>query len=905
MRLSGFWMEPLHHIALLLILLAGSVIPADAQVGHDPVRVRSLHVDSLITSRFARNVITSRVSNEGNASREISFDVELPKSAFISNFSMTIDGKTYVGSVKEKKVAQKVYNEAVSRGQSAGIVKASGRLMEAFKVSVSVAPRSKVIFQLTYEELLKRRLGQYQMLLKIQPKQLVEDFQIEVLVNETQVIRFLEAGGTFLNNELNKMVDTSFSGNKGRVLFKPPLDAQRQCPDCGTTMLDGEFTIKYDVDRSRNVGDIQIVNGYFVHFFAPENLPQIPKRVVFVIDVSGSMYGRKILQTREALMRIADDLHPEDYFDLVIFSSGITQWKGSVVKASPATVNMAKSYISNLEASGGTNINDALLAAVRSLLQSRPNEEATGTGAPMIILLTDGEPTVGVTNPAQIQANVKAAISGQLSLYCLGFGHSVDYNLLQTLSLENGGIARRIYEDSDADLQLQGFYNEVAQPLLTGVQVRYPENTVSNLTRNTFDLYYGGSEIVVAGKISNNDLTDLPSEVKAQGTQDRLTFNTSGRVTEEQGYIFGEYTERLWAYLTIQQILEEQILAKGEDKERLKAQALALSLRYNFVTPFTSMVVTKPDKHGEDTPTVAEKSAEGAAGQQSLPPSSPGRQNSRLLKSGVISAPQKLVQQQLPSQSFVDGDPHFMVRLPGGNETFCFNVMKKPGVFLSLVEDPVTGITINGELIGKNKDGTTDHAGSTYIGRLGLRSHKMGVQVEVTTEIISVISEGRKSILTWNEKRTQIQNGLTLNVLDEGRLRVTIDEITFLIIRHQPLKKSKLTDYLGLYTEDNHRLSKSTSGILGQLYQQLPLEIDVLETKTPQAMLYFRGIKMKVFRHQYRDFHERSVQGVPTLCWFVPDDRMWLMDRPEEHFLVSGLFESPSDTWSSIPLVLE
>lgn len=40
----------------------------------------------------------------------------------------------------------------------------------------------------------------------------------------------------------------------------------------------------------------QIVNGYFVHFFAPDNLPQMPKNVVFVVDRSGSMEGEKMKQ---------------------------------------------------------------------------------------------------------------------------------------------------------------------------------------------------------------------------------------------------------------------------------------------------------------------------------------------------------------------------------------------------------------------------------------------------------------------------------------------------------------------------------------------------------------------------------------------------------------------------------
>lgn len=56
--------------------------------------------------------------------------------------------------------------------------RASGRKLEKFTVSVNVAAGSKVTFELTYEELLKRHKGKYEMYLKIQPKQLVKNFEV-------------------------------------------------------------------------------------------------------------------------------------------------------------------------------------------------------------------------------------------------------------------------------------------------------------------------------------------------------------------------------------------------------------------------------------------------------------------------------------------------------------------------------------------------------------------------------------------------------------------------------------------------------------------------------------------------------------------------------------------------------
>jgi hypothetical protein len=65
----------------------------------------------------------------------------------------------------------------------------------------------------------------------------------------------------------------------------------------------------------------QVSDGYFVHFFAPEDLSPLRKHVTFVLDVSGSMEGRKIYQLKEAMYTILHALRPADFFSLAIFES--------------------------------------------------------------------------------------------------------------------------------------------------------------------------------------------------------------------------------------------------------------------------------------------------------------------------------------------------------------------------------------------------------------------------------------------------------------------------------------------------------------------------------------------------------------------------------------------------------
>ncbi|KAG8128265.1 hypothetical protein E2320_015130, partial [Naja naja] len=701
------------------------------------IEIYWVKIDCSVTSRFSRNVITSRAVNRGNVSKEAQFDVELPKTAFITNFTLTIDGVTYPGIIKEKEVAQKQYQQAVSRGQTAGLVKAAGRKTEKFSVSVNIASSSKVTFKLVYEELLKRKFGKYEMFIKVNPKQLVNKFEIEANIFEPQGISELEVEGTFLNNELLPVVKKSFSGKKGHVSFNPTIEQQRTCDNCTTTLLQGDFVIKYDVNRD-SPNNLQVVNGYFVHFFAPKILERLPKNVAFVIDVSGSMYGQKIQQAKEAFTKIVEDLKEEDHFNIILFEGSVSTWKDNLIQATPENVNQSKEFISQIKDLGSTDLNGGLLTGIEMLNKAHEAKSVPERSASLVIMLTDGDPTSGVTNLRQIQENAKNATKGKYPIYNLGFGYDVDYAFLERISTENNGVARRIFDDSDAALQLQGFYDEVANPLLTEVELDYKENGISDLTQNSFKHYYDGSEIVVAGRITDNDLNSITAEVKAQGALNEVTYTEQADVEEttkaleQQQYIFGEYIEKLWAYLTIQQLLEARSVAQGDEKENITAKALELSLKYKFVTPLTSMVVTKPEDN-EEKEEVADKLIEAEAYPCGF------FAHSRLVlfaemffscstswndhcsnvaimgKEGFDAAvnvdkplPKVTAKQQVSSYqsppapyyySSVDGDPHFIIAVPQKEDALCFNINEEPGVVLNLIRDPVTGEPLFSETV--------------------------------------------------------------------------------------------------------------------------------------------------------------------------------------------------------------
>ncbi|KAL7837187.1 hypothetical protein SRHO_G00268980 [Serrasalmus rhombeus] len=861
-------------------------------ISNSKIEVQSVKIDCKVASRFAHTVMTSTALNKANVSQEVFFEVELPKTAFITNFSMEIDGQTYLGEVKEKETAKEQYEKAVSAGQTAGLVKASGRKMEKFSVSVNIAANSNITFTLTYEELLQRRFGKYEIMIRVKPKQLVQHFEIVADVYEPQGIAFLDTNATFLTNELLPLVEKMVTDKMAHLSFSPTLDQQRKCPDCDSTLVDGDFIITYDVNRAKDIGDIQIVNGYFVHFFAPADLPRLPKNVVFVIDRSGSMHGKKMEQTLEALVTILGDLYEEDHFGLVTFDDKIELWRPSLSKASQDNVKEAKEFVKTITARHMTDINGAVLHAVDMLTAAKKNSSLPDHSASMIILLTDGDPTSGEQHLPQIQENVRNAIGGNMSLFCLGFGYDVDYTFLDVMAKQNDGLARRIYEASDAALQLQGFYEEVASPLLLEVNLHYPDSLVNSLTNSHFRQLFDGNEIVVAGQLNDLAVDNLLIEVSAQGLEEQFLVQDQVSVEEwalmfpEQEYIFGDFTERLWAYLTIQQLLDKRDKCKPEESENITAEALDLSLRYNFVTPLTSMVVTKPqnDENPEDA-LIADKLSEDQ--RQDIIPQD-FDYDITVMPIALKGSAQALL---------VDGDPHFIIEIPEVNDALCFNTDDKPGTIFNLVREPLTGFVVNGQTIGDKKvePGSKGH---TYFGRFGIIHEKFNIRLMVTTREILVSEQGKHKELLWSKTSTVKHLNMELQVAKDHSLTVTLrNTVKCVIILHKVWEKHPYhQDYLGFYTVDSHLLSHSVHGLIGQFFHGVKFEVSEpfqgKDQDKPDATMFVKGHKLTVTRGWQRDFRKDVKNGENVSCWFIHKNGTGLIDGKLRDYIVSDLFKT-------------
>ena len=470
--------------------------------------VQQLIVTSNIISRFSTVAIDSLVHNPGVVDKEATFQVMLPEEAFISNFTMLIDGELYEAEVMSKEEAEDQYKKAQEENITAGLVESKAwqpvekvRGMERFQVSINIKRNSTVAFTLNYMELLRRRLGLYEQRISVRPNQIVSELSISIRLFEQQGIidwQVIEPYGSNSLEALDTSVYERQDDNMLEINFSPSVDRQKEMSTKDKVGLHGDFILRYDVDHADSAGLTHVSNGFFIHFFSPSDYKLVlPKNVVFVIDISGSMGGEKINKVRESMPIILHQMKEDDKFMLFLFDDSQYHWpaEAHLMPANQDNIEAAINYVKkNIHAKGGTNINDALVMAARYF----GNEQF---GSNMIVFLTDGDPTSGVTDTKMIQENVLKATQGKVSIFSLGYGFGMNFDFLHALSYRNNGMARRIYNDIDADLQLKSFFEEVGSPVLYDVKLHFPSDIVLSITQTNFPQYFAGSEIVVAGQL--------------------------------------------------------------------------------------------------------------------------------------------------------------------------------------------------------------------------------------------------------------------------------------------------------------------------------------------------------------------------------------------------------------------
>lgn len=522
------------------------------------------------------------------------FDVEgtylfpLPEDAGISQFAMWVDGQKLEGKVLNKDEARSIYESIVRQRRDPALLEYVGR--NAFQARVFPIPaRGEKRIELEYTQVLKQDTGLVRYVYPLNTEKFsarpLQQVSIQVDVRSREAIKAIYSP----SHPVAISRDGEYNARVG-------YEDHNVKPDT-------DFVLYYSVspeDIGLNVLSYKPAgeNGFFLLLVAPKIEVDpgeiIAKDVFVILDVSGSMRGEKLAQAKRALEYILDHLNPGDRFNIVAFSTGTSQFASSLQPIDRRTD--ARRFVNNLQAEGSTDINRALLEALRQADPERPQ---------VVIFLTDGLATAGETQTERILDNVTRAAPRTTRLFTFGIGDEVNTTLLDRLAQEHRGASAYVRPNQRIDEEVSAFYAKVSTPVLSDLSLDFGSIQVEDTYPYPLPDLFAGSQLVLVGRYreGGNTAVTLKGQVNNQPQSlryDDVTFAREGGA---------DFIPRLWATRKIGYLLN-QIRLKGENREAVD-EIVQLATRYGIVTPYTSFLVN--EREDVFTPEGRRKAAEKAA----------------------------------------------------------------------------------------------------------------------------------------------------------------------------------------------------------------------------------------------------------------------------------------------------
>lgn len=538
--------------------------------------IKSIKIDTKISSQVATTHVEQVFRNDTDATLEGTYFFPIPEQASITEFAIWDGDRRLVGEVRSREEARRIYDEIVRRQRDPGLLEYAGK--DLFQASIfPIPPHSDKKLELTYSQILRAESGTVAYRYPLGTGRQVTQIgsvsgRIELESKEPLRNIYSPSHAVEVKRNGDRRSVVTFESGKEPQDFQLFYGLSRE--DFGVTLL-----------THREPGK----DGYYLLMISPKDdwseQEYTAKDIVFVLDTSGSMAeAGKMEKARAALLYGIRILRPQDRFNVVSFAGEERLMESRMITADEQGLKRGEAFAQALRPVGGTNINQALLAAMQQFeSSSRPK---------ILVFMTDGLPTVGETNATRIVDNARAARLPGLRLFTFGVGYDVNTTLLDKLAAENGGVADYVEPKEDLEVKVSNFFAKVNYPVLTDLKLDMAGVETDLVYPRALPDIFRGSQITLIGRYRNPidlDFVRLQLSGNAGGANKKFFYNNLHFPIREEA---NDFLPRLWATRRVGWLME-QIRTNGEQQE-LRDEIVDLGTRYGIVTPYTSYLALEP-----------------------------------------------------------------------------------------------------------------------------------------------------------------------------------------------------------------------------------------------------------------------------------------------------------------------
>lgn len=528
--------------------------------------LKKVKIEGNIVGKFGVFEIEQKFLNNTSDVLEVTYTFPIVETATIIGFEVNVGDKLLKGVCKDKETAMKEYQENIVKGNSAYLMEE--KTNNIFQMSIGkIDKNEEVIVRVKYIDKFE-----------------IVDNNIKVVIPTLVTPRYNSNVTAPLSyGKIDYTVDFNINVNKNvnrrsitcpshqikitdeKDLEKITVEDYNLCKDFILYIeMKNELTSNAVISKTKDNKSILYLS------FMPEiedKYEDSEKEYIFIVDVSGSMMGKKLEETKKAVIECLKHLDEGDKFNILPFETSFTAFSLNSVTYNAESLEKAIKYVTDLRPLGGTEI----LAPIKFALYER-------NVAKTILLFTDGQ----VGNESEIIQYIKENVNNS-RIFPFGIDTNVNSYFIKQVAKAGRGKAELIQPNEKIDDKIIRTFSRIQTPLLESLEIDYGKNVIEDEIKEDNSLF-NYEFFNVFAKIEK-----LEDDIKLKGKI--LDKEYVWKITKESIEESTIDLEVVYAKMQIERLEEYIVNERDYTKQKgFENMIIELSKQYNINSKYTSFI---------------------------------------------------------------------------------------------------------------------------------------------------------------------------------------------------------------------------------------------------------------------------------------------------------------------------
>jgi len=554
----------------------------------------NIRIDGMAVTATIDQVYT----NTSSKPIEAIYVFPLPETAAINDMQIIIGDRYIQSVVKERAEAKKTYEKAKKDGKRAALTEQERPNIFTNSIA-NILPGDTIIVRLKYVDVVQYKHGRFTFRFPtvVGPRFISGNsvtgysgkgwsFDTDLVPDASRITPpVLPENKRTGNNitftiELNPGLETDqIESPSHNIDITDIVKGEKQITLLNTSDIPNrDFILNYTA-KTGNVPEAALFSAkkedenYFMLMTVPPNVAEpdiLPKEIIFLMDISGSMDGESIRQAKQGLKTAISILNKEDYFNIITFNDNWNYFEPYPILATGYNKIRANNFISKQDASGGT----VALPAIEAGYHMAGRHDVVS----MIFFLTDGD----VGNEDELLRTIKYGSTEQkIRFFPVGIGSAPNSYLLRKASEYGKGAFTYISSTDMVETKMTELFMSVNQPILTEVSL-FINGDNDIYPKHIPDLFQG-HPLVIFGKLKDDVTSVTLSGKTSQG------FVSVDLPLDLENAAVEPAIPTLWARKKISGMMDSYRLG---DKS-VKQDVIDIAIEHSLLTKFTSFVAVE------------------------------------------------------------------------------------------------------------------------------------------------------------------------------------------------------------------------------------------------------------------------------------------------------------------------